>query len=60
MPQAHSLRGWYDSEGMNTSFSSYSTGSMGGSAGVGGGKKDPVKFVSQIKDENMGMNEKVS
>ena len=41
-------------------FKSYSNGGLGGGAvGGSGGRRDPVKFVSQIKDENLGMGEKV-
>ncbi|KAI9099508.1 hypothetical protein DFS34DRAFT_617799 [Phlyctochytrium arcticum] len=54
IPESHSLRGWYDSEGKNVATQSYNPGG----AGAGGGRMDPMKLVSQIKDENLGMNEK--
>ena len=47
MPTAHALRGWYDVQGKNAAFTSMS----GGGGGTG---KDPRKFLSAIKDENMG------
>lgn len=51
MSQAHMLRGWYDCQGRNATFTS-----MAG--GGGGGMKDPRKFMSSIKDENMGHGDK--
>lgn len=59
IPEAHRLRGWFDSQGRNQHFQSYSQ--SGGSTGAssGGGKKDPLKYISQIKDEGLGLGEKV-
>jgi replication factor A1 len=49
IPEAHSLRGWYDTEGMalaqNKSFKTYASAGMGGvGAGAGG------DFVANIKE----------
>ncbi|RKO86700.1 replication factor rfa1, partial [Blyttiomyces helicus] len=57
IPEAHRLRGWYDTQGSSMTFTAYSnTGGGGG----GSGRGDPVKSIQQIKDENLGMDEKPS
>ncbi|KAJ3036022.1 Replication factor A protein 1 [Rhizophlyctis rosea] len=61
IPESHQLRGWFDNTGMNMQFNSYNNGGVGGSAGGaqgGAGRRDPMKYVSQIKDEGLGMSEK--
>ncbi|KAJ3030886.1 Replication factor A protein 1 [Rhizophlyctis rosea] len=57
IPEAHALRGWYESSGSNMLFNNYTNTAMSTGSGSGG-KRDPLKFVSQIKDENLGMGEK--
>lgn len=58
IPEAHQLRGWYDSNGQGMTFHSFSSaGGQGGSGGSGG--SDVVKPISAIKDEQLGMGEKV-
>lgn len=52
--EAHKLKGWYDTQGRNNTFNSH-TGMA--SAGMAGGRQDPVKTVAQVKDENLGMSE---
>lgn len=52
--EAHQLKGWYDSQGRNDSFASHSN--MAG-AGAAGGRMDPLKTVTQVKDEALGMSE---
>ena len=56
---AHQLKGWYDAQGRNDTFSSHA-GLAGGGAGAAteGGRSDPVKTIMQVKDENLGMSEK--
>jgi replication factor A1 len=57
IPEAHMLRGWFDTIGQNTDAQSISQ--VGGqSGGVGGGSAER-KLISQIKDENLGMGDKV-
>ena len=53
--EAHKLKGWYEAQGRNDTFTSHA--SMGGSMGVTGGRSDPVKTILQVKDENLGMSE---
>ncbi len=52
--EAHKLKGWYDSQGRMESFSSHS--GMAG-AGAAGGRSDPVKTITQVREENLGMSE---
>jgi replication factor A1 len=53
IPEAHKLKGWYESSGRdNTSFATHSNLS---SVGAATGRKDDLKLVAQIKSENLGM-----
>jgi len=52
IPEAHQLRGWFDSGGMNEQATSLSGQRM---EGTSGGK---FKTIAQIKDENLGMGQK--
>ncbi|GAA5931347.1 replication factor A subunit protein RFA1 [Sporobolomyces koalae] len=56
IPEAHTLRGWWDTDGQNSSFHSHSTGGMGGAAGSF--KPDVTKILSDVVMENLGMQEK--
>lgn len=50
---AHRLKGWYDSAGRTDSFATHQNmASMGGATG----RKDENKTISQVKDENLGMD----
>jgi replication factor A1 len=53
LPEAHRLRGWYDTTGHASTFESYAKG------GASGGNDTAVKTIGQIAEENMGMGEKV-
>lgn len=53
--EAHKLKGWYDGQGRNDTFSSHA--GMGGSLGAAGGRQDSQKTILQVKDENLGMSE---
>lgn len=53
IPDAHRLKGWYDSQGRNDTFASYrNDASVGGATG----RKEDAKLISQIKDEQLGMD----
>ena len=54
IPEAHRLKGWYDSSGRNDSFATHSNLA---SAGTASGRKEDVKVISQVKDEGLGMGE---
>ena len=50
---AHRLKGWYASDGRNNTFANHSNlQSMDKAAG----RPDDTKTISQVKDENMGMD----
>jgi replication factor A1 len=51
---AHKLKGWYDTKGRDGNFNSHSTM---GNAGAAGGRQDPLKTVTQIKEENLGTSD---
>jgi replication factor A1 len=54
---AHALRGWYDSVGMDSTFQSHtSTGGPGPSGSAGKGNE--VMLIGQVKDRQMGQNDK--
>lgn len=50
--EAHRLKGWYDSQGRGTDFASHNNMS---SMGAATGRTDQIKTISQVKDENLGM-----
>ncbi|KAI0550047.1 replication factor-A protein [Xylaria curta] len=50
--EAHRLKGWYDSQGRTDNFSSHNNMS---SMGTATGRQDQAKCISQVKDENLGM-----
>ncbi|ROT37719.1 replication factor-A protein [Sodiomyces alkalinus F11] len=52
---AHRLKGWYDSSGRNDSFATHS--GMAPALGAATGRGNEDKFVVQVKDEQLGMNE---
>lgn len=53
---AHKLKGWYDAQGRNDTFSSHAN-MGGGSLSAAGGRGDPYKTILQVKEENLGMSE---
>ncbi|KAI5271139.1 replication factor-a protein [Aureobasidium subglaciale] len=50
---AHKLKGWYDAQGRNDTFSSH-TGMASTSTS---GRNDQMKTIAQVRDENLGMGE---
>lgn len=54
IPNAHKLKGWYDSAGRTNNFATHEN--MSSMAGATGRKED-LKTISQVKDENLGMDE---
>jgi replication factor A1 len=51
--EAYKLKGWYDSNGRSETFAAHTS-----SAGAAGGRNNELKTVAQVKDENLGMNDK--
>lgn len=58
IPEAHGLRGWFDSAASGMSFKSHSRDGGSAGAGAGTGRTDVYKTILEIKDENIGMNDK--
>lgn len=52
IPDSHRLKGWYDSAGRNGNFATHQN--MSSLAGATG-RKDEMKTISQVKEENLGM-----
>lgn len=50
--EAHRLKGWYDSQGRGDNFATHNM-SMGSATG----RSDQTKVISQVKDENLGMED---
>ncbi|KAH8592769.1 hypothetical protein B0O99DRAFT_689322 [Bisporella sp. PMI_857] len=53
IPEAHKLKGWYDSQGRTNTFASHSGMA---SAGTAGGRQDSLKTIAQVRDEGLGMD----
>ncbi|OWZ44584.1 replication factor A1 [Cryptococcus neoformans c8] len=62
IPEAHSLRGWFDAEGHSKHFAAYTTASVGDSAintaTSAAARPAELKTIAQVKDEQLGMSEK--
>ncbi|KAH9900153.1 replication factor-A protein [Xylariomycetidae sp. FL2044] len=54
--EAHKLKGWYDSQGRTDNFSTHNNMS---SVGAATGRPDQTKCISQVKEENLGMEDPV-
>jgi replication factor A1 len=51
IPEAHKLKGWYESQGRSNNFASHS------GLAVAGGRQDPPKTIAQVREENLGTSE---
>ncbi|TNY19811.1 hypothetical protein DMC30DRAFT_417560 [Rhodotorula diobovata] len=58
IPEAHELRGWYDTSGATQSFQSFSSMGAGGAGAAGAFKPDAFKCLKDVVDENLGMSDK--
>jgi len=58
IPEAHSLRGWYDAEGHNATFNAFSNTGMSNPGTTGAIRRDEIKTIGQEKDENIGTTDK--
>jgi replication factor A1 len=52
--EAHTLRGWFDANGMNSDFKTFSSGPETNASSMG----SKLKTISQVTDEKLGMGEK--
>lgn len=57
IPEAHRLKGWYDSAGRNVK--TYATHQNLSSVGSATGRKDEVKTIGEVKAENLGFEDTV-
>lgn len=53
VPEAHRLKGWYDSTGRNDNFATHKS-----TVGAATGQKNEDKLTIQVKDEGLGMSER--
>jgi len=58
-PNAHVLRGWYDAVGSQSTFTSQTSGvsRAGGNATGGGFRRDELKTIKEVKDQELGMHD---
>ena len=56
IPEAHALRGWFDSTGKQESFQSY-TGSMSSSSAVKFDRAE-IRNLNDVKTSELGLNDK--
>ncbi|AEO62348.1 uncharacterized protein THITE_2106430 [Thermothielavioides terrestris NRRL 8126] len=56
IPEAHKLKGWYDSTGRNNAFATHSNLA---SVGAAAGRKDDTKTIGQVKSEKLGFDDAV-
>lgn len=55
IPEAHKLKGWYDSSGRNDAFQTHNNlASMGAATG---GRQDQILTISEVKEQNIGMED---
>lgn len=55
--EAHVLRGWYDAEGRNKAYNTFSNASVNG--GMSAVKPSELKSIGEAKDQGLGMSDKV-
>ncbi|KAK1925386.1 hypothetical protein DB88DRAFT_450919 [Papiliotrema laurentii] len=59
IPEAHSLRGWYEADGRNRAFTAYSNQNAPKDGNAAQILPDELKTLGQVKDEQLGMSDKV-
>ncbi|KAK3988644.1 hypothetical protein QBC44DRAFT_343141 [Cladorrhinum sp. PSN332] len=55
IPEAHQLKGWYDSSGRNDNFNTHTNAASAGAATRGG--RDDAKTIGQVKDDKLGFGD---
>ena len=60
IPEAHRLRGWYDSQGQYATFTAYSKNNVGADLAyeTANGKKEVLKTLAEVEQQNLGMSDK--
>jgi len=58
IPEAHSLRGWYDAQGRSTTFQAYTNAAVNNNANGALARPSELKTIGQAKDEQLGMGDK--
>lgn len=53
IPDAHRLKGWYDSSGRTGTFETHQNSTSMANAT---GRKEEIKTITEVKDENLGMD----
>ena len=56
LPQVHTMKGWYESEGKSAEITSLTQVGARGAGGMGGDMGSNIKLISDVKRENLGMN----
>ncbi|KAI1502783.1 replication factor-A protein [Biscogniauxia marginata] len=51
--EAHRLKGWFDSQGRTDHFNTHTMTTLGAATG----RPDQTKFIAQVKDDNLGMDD---
>ncbi|TIC40441.1 replication factor-a protein [Wallemia mellicola] len=57
IPEAHSLRGWYDQQGKNEQFSTFNNSSSTVKPEPGTVKPNEIKTLEQVKQSQLGLND---
>ncbi|KAJ9641719.1 uncharacterized protein PV06_03743 [Exophiala oligosperma] len=55
MEEAHRLKGWYEEQGRSGNFATHAN--VQGGTSSAGGRSDPFKTISQVKEEQLGMSD---
>ncbi|GAA5947290.1 hypothetical protein JCM3765_001610 [Sporobolomyces pararoseus] len=58
VPEAHTLRGWWETQGQNQAFQSHSAGGGAAAGGSSSFRPDSFKTLSDVVGDNLGMSEK--
>ncbi|TLS24224.1 hypothetical protein PpBr36_08460 [Pyricularia pennisetigena] len=53
IPEAHRLKGWFDSSGRNDNFSTFNSSSVAGATG----RQDQILTIHRVKEDNLGMDD---
>jgi len=57
--QAHSLRGWYDQDGKNTTYQAHQSSGGGGAVGGTGFVRSEIRSLADVKSSELGVGERM-